>query len=156
MKFNQTVLSTVKKCLKCLGVAHPGYRLHYAIVILGVGQSKVLTAARRLKKREGEGSREHRPMHGEIMIQDQIANAVVTWTMVRRIKSGFMDTWLVDKNKGDNYAIISLWLVTTLVVPYEMATTNLAFNVLLKMTELVFESEVYCNIFFTLFLNVFR
>ena len=33
--------------------------------------------------------------------------------------------------------IISLWLVSSLVVPYVMAPTNLAFNELLKMTELV-------------------
>ena len=44
---------------------------------------------------------------------------------------------LVDKNKGDNYVVISLWLFTSLVVPYVMALTNLAFNKLLKMTELV-------------------
>ena len=25
--------------LKCIGVGHPGYRLHYAIVILGEGES---------------------------------------------------------------------------------------------------------------------
>ena len=47
-------------------------------------------------------------MHREIMIQDQRAKAVVTWAMVGRVKSGFNDTWLVDKNKGDNCVVISL------------------------------------------------
>ena len=54
-------------------------------------------------------------MHGEIIIQDQRAKAVVTLTMVRRVKSGFIDMCLVDKNKGDNYVVISLYLVTFLV-----------------------------------------
>ena len=82
-------------------------------------------------------------MHGEIMVQDQRAKAAVTWAMVERIKSGFIDTWLVDKNEGDNCVVISLWLVTSLVVPYVMAPTNLAFNELLKMAV---ESDVYCII----------
>ena len=63
-------------------------------------------------------------MHGEIMIQDQRAKVVATWVMVGRVKSGFIDTRLVDKNKKDNYAVISLWLVTSLVVPYVMVPTN--------------------------------
>ena len=50
-------------------------------------------------------------------------------------ESSFIDLWLVDKNKGDNYVVISIWLVTFLVVPYVKAPTNLAFNKLLKMTE---------------------
>ena len=50
-------------------------------------------------------------MHGVIMIQ------VVSWAIVKRIKSGSTDTWLVDKSKGDNYVVISLWLVTSIVVP---------------------------------------
>ena len=77
-------------------------------------------------------------MYGEIMIQDQIATAAVTWAMVGRMKSGLKlkDTWLFYKNKGD-YVVILLWLITSLVVPYFMAPTNLAFNELLKMTKLV-------------------
>ena len=81
--------------------------------------------------------REWQQMHEEIMMQDQIAKVVVTWTKVGRVKSGFIDTWLVDKNKGDNYVVISLWLVTSLVVHYVMAPANLALNELLKMAELV-------------------
>ena len=69
-------------------------------------------------------------MHWE---EDQRVKAVVTWAMMGRVKSGFIDTRLVDKNKGDNYVVISLWLFTSLVVPYVMAPTNLAFNELLKM-----------------------
>ena len=43
------------------------------------------------------------------------------------------DEWLykhvvVDKNKGDNYVTISLWLVISLVVPYVVTPMNLAFN----------------------------
>ena len=63
-------------------------------------------------------------MHVEIMIQDQRAKEALTWAMVGRVKSGFIDTWLVEKNKGDNYVVISLWLVTSLVVLYVMAPTN--------------------------------
>ena len=81
--------------------------------------------------------REWQQMHEEIMMQDQIAKVVVTWTKVGRVKSGFIDTWLVDKNKGDNYVVISLWLVTSLVVHYVMAPANFALNELLKMAELV-------------------
>ena len=55
--------------------------------------------------------------------------------MVGRVKSGFIDMWLADKKKGDNYVAISLWLITSLVVPYVMVPTNPAFNKLLKMTE---------------------
>ena len=69
-------------------------------------------------------------MHGEIMIQDQRAKAAETSAMVGRVKSGFIDTWFVDKNKGD-YVVISLWLVTSLVVPYVKVLTNLAFKQLL-------------------------
>ena len=46
-------------------------------------------------------------MHGEIMIQDQRVKATVYWAMVERVKSGFMDMWLVDENKGDNYVVIT-------------------------------------------------
>ena len=45
-------------------------------------------------------------MHGDIMIQDQGAKAAVTWAMAVRVKGGFIETWLVDKNKGDNYVVI--------------------------------------------------
>ena len=48
-------------------------------------------------------------MHEEIMIKDQRAKVAVIWTMVN---SGFIDTCSVDKNTGDNYVVISLWLVT--------------------------------------------
>ena len=37
-------------------------------------------------------------MHEEIMIQNQKAQAAVTWAMVGRLKSGFIGTWLVDRN----------------------------------------------------------
>ena len=70
-------------------------------------------------------------MHGEIMLQDQRAKVALTWAMVEKLRSGFIDMWLVYKNKGGNYVVISL------VVPYVMASTNLAFNELLKMTKLV-------------------
>ena len=53
-------------------------------------------------------------MHGEIMIQDQRAKGAVTWAIVGRVGSGFIDMWLVDKSKGDNYEVISLWLITSL------------------------------------------
>ena len=74
----------------------------------------------------------------------------ITWEEVGRLKSGFIETWLVDKkNKGDNYGVILLWLVTTLVVPYIMAPMKLAFDELLKMIELVRGSEVYCTIYYS-------
>ena len=50
------------------------------------------------------------------------------------MKSGFIDTWLVERNKGDHYVVISLWLVISLV-PNVKAPKNLAFNKLLKMNE---------------------
>ena len=65
------------------------------------------------------------------MIQDQRAKAVGI------VKSGFINTWFVDINKGDNCVVISLWLVTSPVVPYVMAPMNLAFNKLLEINELV-------------------
>ena len=43
-------LLDVKKCLKCTGVGHPWYRLHYAIVILEVGESKVITYREKIIK----------------------------------------------------------------------------------------------------------
>ena len=48
-------LSTVKKYLKYIGVGHPGCTLHYAIVlvILRVGESKVLTCREKIIKKEG-------------------------------------------------------------------------------------------------------
>ena len=63
------------------------------------------------------------------MIQEQRAKAAVTWAMMGRVKSGFKDTWLVDKNKEDNYTyvVISLWLVTSIVQCLVTAPTNLAF-----------------------------
>ena len=101
-----------------------------------VGESKVLIYRQKIIKKRG-GSGQEAVANGEIMIQDQRARAAVTWVMVGRVKSDFIDTWLVDKIKGDNYVVISFWLVTSLVVPYVMAPTNLAFNELLKMTEVV-------------------
>ena len=59
-------------------------------------------------KREEEVGSEWQQIHGEIMIQDQRAKAAVTWAMVGRVKSGFIDKRLVDKNKRDNYVVISL------------------------------------------------
>ena len=40
--------------MKYIGVGHPECKLHHAIVILGVGQSKVLTCREKIK-REGRG-----------------------------------------------------------------------------------------------------
>ena len=74
-------------------------------------------------------------MHGEIMIQDQRAKATVTWAMVGRVKSSFIDMWLVNKNKGDYLEAISLWLVTSLGMLFVKAPTNLALNELLKMIK---------------------
>ena len=82
-------------------------------------------------KKRGGRRQGPQPVHREIMMQDQRAKAGVAWAMVRRVKSGFIDMWLVDKNKGDHYVIISLRSVTSLVVPYVKAPTNL------KMTESV-------------------
>ena len=45
-------------------------------------------------------------MHGEIMIQNQRAKEAVTWAMMGRVKHGSIDSWLADKNKGDNYVEI--------------------------------------------------
>ena len=70
-------------------------------------------------------------------MQDQRVKAAVAWAMVGMVKSGFIDMWLENKNKGDNHVIISLWLVISLVVFYAVATTNLAFNKLLKITKLI-------------------
>ena len=90
-------------------------------------------------KKRGEGGREWQHMHREIMIQDQRAKAAISWAMVRRVKCGLIiiNTWSVNKDKGDNYVVISLWLVTSLVHCFVMAPTNLAFKELLKMAELV-------------------
>ena len=60
-------VSVVKKCLKCIGVGYPGYGLHYVIVILGVGESKVLTWREKIIKREEEGAKGWQQMHGEII-----------------------------------------------------------------------------------------
>ena len=87
--------------MKCKGVGRLGYRLHYATVILGIGDSKVLTCREKITKTEEEGGREWQPMHGEIMIQDQRAKAAITWAMMGRVKHGFilMDGWLVNKTR---------------------------------------------------------
>ena len=45
-------------------------------------------------------------MRGKIMKQDQRAKAAVTWAMVGRIKSRFIGTKLVVKNKGDNFTLV--------------------------------------------------
>ena len=39
------------------------------------------------------------------------------------VKGGFIETWLVNKNKGDNYVVIWLLWVTSLVVPYVIQRT---------------------------------
>ena len=83
---------------------------------------------KKIIKRQGEVGRELQQIHGESMIQDQRAKTAVTWAMVGGIMSDFIDARLVDKNKGDKYVVISLWLVTSLVVPYAMAPTNFAFK----------------------------
>ena len=93
---------------------------HYALVYTKArGEQSIDIQGEDNKKREV--GRERQQLHGEIMIQDQRAKAAVTWAMVEGVKSGFLDTWLVDKNKGDNYVVISLWLVTSLVVLYIVA-----------------------------------
>ena len=78
-------------------VGHPGYRLHCATVILGIRESK-LTCREKIIKRQ-EGGRQRHPNHEEIMIQDQRAKAAATWAMVRRVKNGFIDTWLVVETR---------------------------------------------------------
>ena len=93
----------------------------------------MLTCREKIIKREGKGCRECQQAHGKIMIQYQRAKGAVTLAVVARV--GFIDTWLVDKNKGDNYVVISLWLVTSLIHCLVMAPTNLAFKGLLKMTN---------------------
>ena len=52
--------------------------------------------------------RELQQMHEEIMIQDQRTKGVKTWAMVGTVKSSFIDIWLVDKNRGNNYVVISV------------------------------------------------
>ena len=93
-----------------------------------------MTCREKIIKREGEGGRDRQQMHRVTMNQDQRAKA---WAIVGRVKSGFIDTWLVDKNKGDNYVVISLWLGAFLLHCLVIAPTNLAFNGSLKMTKLV-------------------
>ena len=72
------------------------------------------------------------------MIQDQ-SQRDGNLAMVESVKSGFIiiDMWLVDKKKGDNYVVISLWLVTSSVHCFVLAPTNHAIKELLKMIELV-------------------
>ena len=62
-----------------------------------------MTCKEKIIKREGEGGRERQPIHGEIMIREQKAKEAVTLAVAGRVKSGFIDMWLVNKNKGDNY-----------------------------------------------------
>ena len=77
--------------MKCIGVGHLEYRLPYAIVILGVGDSKVLTCGEKIIKREGGRGQ------GVVAIAwgdddtGSRAKAAVTWAMVGRMKSGFID-----------------------------------------------------------------
>ena len=51
-------MSAVTKCLKYISVGHRGYRILNVIVhvILGVGESKVLTYREELIKRKGKGA----------------------------------------------------------------------------------------------------
>ena len=60
------------------------------------------------KKLGGWGkARELQQMLGGIMIvQDQRVKEVVTWAMVGRVKSGFIDTWLFEKRKGGNFTLV--------------------------------------------------
>ena len=81
----------VKKCLKCIGVGHP------LLCHIRVGESKVSIYRKRIIKR-GKVGRERQQMHEEITIQDQRAKVAVTLAMVGRVKSGFIDSWFVDKN----------------------------------------------------------
>ena len=86
----------VKKCLKSIGDGHP-----LCLSILRVRESKVLICREKIIKREKEVGRERQQMHGEIMIQNHRAKVAITWAIVEKIKSGFIDMWLVDKNKGE-------------------------------------------------------
>ena len=75
-------------------------------------------------------------MHGEIMIQDQRAKAAV----LGNGGAGKGTDWLkdmrpADKNKGDNYVVISLWFVISLIVPYDKAPTTLLATNFFKLTE---------------------
>ena len=65
LNFNQQVPSRLLRNVKSefIGVGHQGYRLHYAIVILGVEESKVLICKEEIIKSEGEGGREWQPMY---------------------------------------------------------------------------------------------
>ena len=79
---------------------------HYTITYTKARGEQSIDIQREDNKKTGEVGREWQQMHEEIMIQDQKAKAAATWAMVGRIKSGFIDTWLVDKTKGDNYVVI--------------------------------------------------
>ena len=67
-------MSTVKKCLKCVGVGHP---LCHSIDI----QEKMI-------KTEGEEGKRQQRMYGEIIIQDPRVKAAVACAMVGSVKSG--------------------------------------------------------------------
>ena len=100
MKFNQEVLFQMfKKCLKYINVGHPGYRILYAIVhvILGVGESKVLTYREEIIKRKRKRVWERQPLNRKMIIHR--AKAVVTWAMLGRVKSVFIDMVFLYKNK---------------------------------------------------------
>ena len=58
--------------------------------MLRVGESKVLIYRKKVIQREGQVGRER---HEEIMMQDQRAQAAVTWAMAMegRVQSGFFD-----------------------------------------------------------------
>ena len=58
------LLSAVKKCLKCKKVGHPGVRLHMPLLLLGVGESKVLTCREKIIKREEKGGMERQQIMG--------------------------------------------------------------------------------------------
>ena len=95
-------------------------RVCYIHAILGVGDSKIFVCKEKIIKKKGEGDRERQPLNGVIMIQDHRAKAAVTWAMLGRVRSGFIDILKnkkkqkkttkkkQPKNKVDNYVVISL------------------------------------------------
>ena len=99
MKFNQEVICQLLKCLKYICVGHLGYRILYAIVhvIIGVGESKVLTYREEIIKKEEEGGRERQPSYRKIITQDRRAKAAVIWEMLGRVKTVFIDMFFFIK-----------------------------------------------------------
>ena len=95
--------------MKCISVEHLGYGLHYAIVILRVGQSKVLTCREKVIKREGEEGRELHPTHGgghDTRSKSQNGSNLGNGGKGEEWLYTITDRCLVDKNKGDNYVLL--------------------------------------------------